>query len=370
MPTTKVPLLDLVAQYQTIKPEIDAAIQRVLDSGRFILGSEVEALEDEVAAYLGVQHGIGVASGTDALILALRALEIGPGDEVIIPAYTFFATAGAVLHVGAKPVLVDISPQTYCIDVEKIQAAITSATKAVIPVHLYGHPADMDAIHTIAQEHGLKIIEDNAQAFGAEYKGRKTGALGDIGCLSFFPSKNLGGYGDGGMAVTDDPALAEKTRMLRTHGWQQKYFPEILGYNSRLDALQAAVLRVKLPHLDTWNERRRELAAMYRRRLSGLEGVSTPYEAPDARHVYHLYILQLAQRVSVQAALKAAGIATGVYYPQPLHLTQPCKTLGYHKGDFPITEKASRETLAIPIYPEMTQEQFDLVVRNLLSIVR
>jgi len=365
MPTIKVPLLDLVAQYQTIKPEIDAAIQRVLDSGYFILGEEVTALENEVGNYLGVEHGIGVASGTDALILALRALEIGPGDEVIIPAYTFFATAGAVLHVGAKLVLVDIDPRTYCIDIEQMQAAITPVTKAVIPVHLYGHPADMDAVNKVAREHGLKIIEDNAQAFGAEYRKRKTGSLGDIACLSFFPSKNLGGYGDGGMAVTNDPALAEKLRMLRTHGWKKKYFPEILGYNSRLDALQAAILRVKLRYLDAWNERRRELAVAYQDKLSSLTGLTTPYEASEARHVYHLYVLQLAFRDQVQTTLKTAGIATGVYYPQPIHLTQPCRDLGYQECDFPVTEKSSLETLAIPIYPEMTSDQFDAVVESI-----
>ncbi|MBC8333341.1 MAG: DegT/DnrJ/EryC1/StrS family aminotransferase [Anaerolineae bacterium] len=368
MPTTKTPLLNLVAQYQSIQPEINAAIQRVLDSGHFILGDEVASLENEVAEYLGAAHGIGVASGTDALILALRALEIGPGDEVIIPAYTFFATAGAVLHVGARPVLVDIDPHTYCIDVEKMQAAISPVTKAVIPVHLYGHPAEMDAINAIAEEHGLKVIEDNAQAFGAEYKGRKTGALGDVGCLSFFPSKNLGGYGDGGMLVTDDPALADKLRMLRTHGWQRKYFPEILGYNSRLDALQGAILRVKLPHLDAWNDRRRELAATYHERLSGLAGLTTPYEAPDTRHVYHLYVLQLSQRDQLKGALKAAGIATGVYYPQPLHLTRPCHDLDYQEGAFPITEKASRETLAIPIYPEMTSAQVEMVAKTIKEV--
>ena len=365
MPTTKVPLLDLVAQYQTIKPEIDAAIQRVLDSGHFILGEEAAALENEVADYLGVEHGVGVASGTDALILALRALEIGPGDEVIIPAYTFFATVGAVLHVGAKPALVDIESRTYCMNVEQIQVAITPATKAIIPVHLYGHPAEMDTINTVAQKYGLKIIEDNAQAFGAEYKGCKTGALGDIGCLSFFPSKNLGGYGDGGMLVTDDPDLAEKVRILRTHGWKKKYFPEILGYNSRLDALQAAILRVKLRYLDAWNDRRRELAVVYRDKLSSLAGVTTPSEAQEARYVYHLYVLRLALRDQLQQALKTAGISTGVYYPQPLHLTQPCQELGYKEGDFPVTEEASLETLAIPIYPEMTPKQIDAVVRNI-----
>ncbi|MBT3315604.1 MAG: DegT/DnrJ/EryC1/StrS family aminotransferase, partial [Anaerolineae bacterium] len=245
----KVPLLDLVAQYKDIKPEMDAAVQRVLDSGHFILGPEVSAVEEEVADYLGVSHGIGLASGTDALILALRALEIGEGDEVILPAYTFFATIGSVLHVGATPVLVDVDEKNYCIDIEQTRAKVTSATKAIIPVHLYGQAADMDALAEIAKEKNLSIIEDNAQAFGADYKGKKTGSIGDIGCLSFFPSKNLGAYGDGGMVVTNNPELAEKMRMLRAHGWKKKYFPEVLGYNSRLDALQAAILRVKLPHL-------------------------------------------------------------------------------------------------------------------------
>ena len=365
MPTTKIPLLDLTAQYQTIKPEIDAAIQRVLESGHFILGSEVSALESEVAAYLGVQHGIGVASGTDALILALRALEIGPGDEVIIPAYTFFATAGAVLHVGATPVLVDVNADDYCINIEQTRAAVTQKTKAIISVHLYGQAAEMDALMEIADEYDLRIIEDNAQAFGAEYKGRKTGALGDIGCLSFFPSKNLGGYGDGGMVVTDDVKLAKKVRMLRAHGWKRKYFPEMLGYNSRLDALQAAIIRTKLPHIDRWNDGRRKIAQQYSKALAGVAGVQTPYEAPNRQHVYHLYVLQSARRDELQARLKEAGIGTSVYYPQPLHLAEPCKALGYKTGDFPVAEKASAETIAIPVYPEMSEEQFDFVVKSI-----
>ena len=362
MPTTKVPLLDLVAQYQSIKPEIDAAIQRVLESGRFILGEEVSSFEEEVAAYLRVGYGVGVASGTDALILALRALDIGPGDEVILPAYTFFATIGAVLHVGAKPVLVDIDPKTYCIDPELIQDSLTPATKAIIPVHLYGHPAGMDAIRAVAQEHGLRIIEDNAQAFGAEYKGRKTGSFGDVACLSFFPSKNLGGYGDGGMAVTSDRGLAENIRMLRAHGWKKKYFPEILGYNSRLDALQAAVLRVKLRHLEAWNERRRALAAEYNQHLQSYPAVTTPYEAPETRHVYHLYVIQTPNRDHVQDALEDTGVASGIYYPQPLHLSQPYLALGNNSKAFPVAERASEETLALPVYPEMAAEQLQAVV--------
>jgi dTDP-4-amino-4,6-dideoxygalactose transaminase len=362
VPPETIPLVDLVAQYRSIQPEIDAAIQKVLITGRFILGDEVSALEGEIATYLGVNHGVGVASGTDALILALRALEIGPGDEVILPAYTFFATAGAVLNIGATPKLVDIDPKTYCLDIEQVEARISPATKAIIPVHLYGHPAEMNPILELAQEYGLKIIEDNAQAFGASYHGRKSGSFGDLACLSFFPSKNLGGYGDGGMVVTDDEDLANKVRMLRTHGWQQKYFPEILGYNSRLDTLQAAILRVKLGHVDRWNERRRELAAAYNKSLSRLPDLTLPYQALGVKHVYHLYVVRSQIRDELQRHLKQKGIASGVYYPQPLHLSDPCKGLGYQPGDFPHAERASRETLAIPLYPEMTQEQVNRVV--------
>lgn len=353
----KIPLLDLNAQYQSIQSEIDVAIKEVLLSGHFILGEKVAALEKEVTDYLGVDFGIGVASGTDALILALRALGIGPNDEVIIPAYTFFATVGAVLHVGAKPVLVDIEPRTYCMDVEKMQAAITPFAKAVIPVHLYGHPADMNPIKAIAREHELKIVEDNAQAFGSEYMGRKTGSFGDAGCLSFFPSKNLGGYGDGGMVVTSDPILAENIAMLRTHGWKKKYFPEILGYNSRLDALQAAILRVKLHYLDAWNDRRRLLAEIYNCELDNCAGLVTPYEDPESKHVYHLYIIQSPDRDAIQGVLRKNEISSGIYYPQPMHLTKIGRELNYRKGDFPVSEQASRETLALPIYPELSEVQ-------------
>lgn len=357
-----VPLLDLVAQYEEIKPEMDAALQRVVSSGYFILGPEVKAVEEEVAAYLGVDYGIGVASGTDALLLGLRALNIGPGDEVILPAYSFFATVGVILHVGATPVFVDVDAKDYCIDVAQTRAAVTEKTKAIIPVHLYGQAADMDAINEIAKEHNLSVIEDNAQAFGAEYKGRKTGAMGDIGCISFFPSKNLGAYGDGGMVVTNNPELAEKVRMLRMHGWKKKYFPEMLGYNSRLDAIQAAVLRTKLPHLDRWNEGRRTVAHQYNAALANVEHIQTPHEAPNRKHVYHLYILQVSNRDELQARLKEAGIGTSVYYPQPLHLAEPCKAYGYKEGDFPVAERASAETIAIPVYPEMSAEQVEYVV--------
>lgn len=361
----KIPLLDLVAQYESIKPEIDEAIQRVLDSGWFILGEEVKAFEEEVARYLDVRHAVGVASGTDALILALRALEIGQGDEVILPAYTFFATAGAVMHVGARPVLVDIDPRTYCMDVDKLQEAVTGKTRAVIPVHLYGHPAEMDPLLQVAEENDLKVIEDNAQAFGAEYRGNKTGSIGHAGCLSFFPSKNLGGYGDGGMVVTDSAKMAEQVRMLRVHGWKTKYYPEILGYNSRLDALQAAVLRVKLRHVDAWNQRRREIAALYDQVLAEVPEIQAPFSAEHVSHVYHLYVVRTRARDQLRERLKEGEISSGVYYPQALNLTAPMKEFGFQVGDFPVSEQASEETLAVPIYPELNENE----VLNVLAMI-
>ncbi len=359
-------LLDLVAQYHTLKPQIDAAIEGVLESGHFILGPNVTGLEQEVAAYLGVDHGVGVASGTDALVLALRALKIGPGDEVIVPAYTFFATSEAVYHVGATPVIVDVDPATYAIDVAQIAAHITPRTKAIIPVHLYGHPADMDPIMALAEAHGLFVVEDCAQSMGARYRhGDGTwshvGAIGHIGCLSFFPSKNLGAFGDGGMVVMNDAGLAERVRMLRMHGWRKKYQPEMVGYNSRLDALQAAILRVKLPYLDGWNLARRTLAAEYTARLGDLP-VGLPSIADNVEHIFHLYILRVPDRVAFQAALKAAGVASAVYYPIPLHLTQPGREQGYNPGDLPISEQAADHTVAIPLYPEMTPVQVDAVI--------
>ncbi|WKZ36518.1 MAG: DegT/DnrJ/EryC1/StrS family aminotransferase [Anaerolineales bacterium] len=356
-----IPLVDLTAQYHSIKEEIDAAVSSTLESGHFILGPQVTKFEESIASYLGVKHAIGLASGTDALVIALRALNVGAGDEVIIPAYTFFATAGTVMSVGAKPVFVDIDPQTYQIDAGRIQAAITPKTKAIIPVHLYGHPAEMDPILAIAREHGLMVIEDNAQGFGAEYRGRKAGALSDIGCLSFFPTKNLGAFGDGGMAVTNDAALAERMHMLRTHGWKKKYYSEEVGYNSRLDALQAAILQAKFPHVDEWNRKRRELAHRYSEHLAPL-GVVTPVEHEWGRHVYHLYIVRSAKRAALQAFLKQKRIASDVYYPLPPHLAVPCRKFGYKEGDFPHSELASRETLALPLYPELTEAQQDEVI--------
>ncbi len=354
-------LVDLTAQYRSIKNEIDAAVLSTLESGHFILGPQVTKFEQSAASYLGVEHAVGLASGTDALVIALRALNIGAGDEVIVPAYTFFATAGAVMSVGAKPVFVDVDPRTYQMDVSRIKPAVTPRTKAIIPVHLYGHPAEMNPILELARAHGLKVIEDNAQGFGAEYLGKKTGALGDIGCLSFFPTKNLGAYGDGGMALTNDSALAERMRMLRAHGWKKKYYSEEVGYNSRLDALQAAILQAKLPHVDAWNEKRRALARRYTEHLAPL-GVGTPVECDWAKHVYHLYIIRAKKRDALQAFLKQKGIASEVYYPLPPHLTEPCRKFGYKEGDFPHAELASRETLALPLYPELTLEQQDEVI--------
>jgi dTDP-4-amino-4,6-dideoxygalactose transaminase len=363
-----IPLVDLTAQYHSIKKEIDEAVLSTLESGHFILGPAVSKFEESIAAYLGVDFGIGLASGTDALVLALRALNIGAGDEVIIPAYTFFATAGTVMSVGAKPVFVDVDPQSYQIDVNKIEDAITSNTKAIIPVHLYGHPADMNPILEIAREHGLKVIEDNAQGFGAEYFGKKTGALGDIGCLSFFPTKNLGAFGDAGMVVTNDPALAERMRMLRTHGWKKKYYSEEVGYNSRLDALQAAILQAKLPHTDSWNEKRRELAHRYSEKLSS--HLVTPIEHEWGKHVYHLYIVRSAKRNELQAFLKQKGIASEVYYPLPPHLATPCRKLGYKEGEFPHAELAAHETFALPLYPELTLPQQDEVITVVMEFFK
>jgi dTDP-4-amino-4,6-dideoxygalactose transaminase len=357
----KIPLIDMVAQYRSIQTEIDEAIKQVLEAGQFILGPNVAALEKEVANYLGTEHAVGVASGTDALILALRSIGIGPGDEVIMPAYTFFATAEAVMLVGATPVFVDIEPDTYCVDVQQVADRITTRTKAIIPVHLYGHPANLTPLLELAEAHGLKIVEDNAQAFGAEYRGAKTGSLGDAGCLSFFPSKNLGGFGDGGMIVTNDAGVAERARMLRTHGWRKKYHPELLGYNSRLDEIQAAILRVKLRHLETWTEQRRELASQYTDRLLKL-GITVPLEASYARHVYHLYIIRVPERDKVQQLLKESGVASAIYYPLPLHLLEPCRRFGYQEGSFPVSEEACRQTLSIPFFPEMSEEQMERVV--------
>ncbi len=358
-----VPLLDLKAQYATIRDEVRSAIDRVLESQRFILGSEVESLEREIAEYCGCSYGIGVSSGTDALIVALMAFDLKPGDEVITTPYSFFATAGAIARLGAKPVFVDIDRKTYNIDPAGIEAKISNRTRAIIPAHLFGQMADMAAIAEIASRNSLYVIEDAAQAIGAELHGRRAGSTGHVGCLSFFPSKNLGGVGDGGMLITNDKALAERVRLLRSHGFHKKYDSEILGGNFRLDELQAAVLRVKLKHLDAWTEGRRRNAAFYRESLVKTGGVELPHESPNSRHIYNQFVIRSKRRDELMAHLTNEGIGCEIYYPVPLHLQACFKDLGYKSGDFPASERASSESLALPIYPELTLEMMRTVVR-------
>ncbi|SEM79088.1 DegT/DnrJ/EryC1/StrS family aminotransferase [Lihuaxuella thermophila] len=360
---SQIPLLDLKAQYQTIREEVRQAVDKVLDGGRYILGPEVKALEEEVAAYCGVKHAIGVANGTDALVLALDAAGIGPGDEVITTPYTFFATAEAVSRLGATPVFVDIDPQTYNIDVKQIRAKINSKTKAIIPVHIFGQPADMEEIMAIAKEHNLFVLEDAAQAMGSEYKGRKIGSWGHAATFSFFPTKNLGGYGDGGMITTNDDELARKIRSLRVHGSnpESKYYNSMIGYNSRLDELQAAILRIKLRHLDSWNDARREKAALYDELLKDTP-VVTPYHADDRKHIYHLYIIQAEDREQLVGHLKENGISTGVYYSIPLHQQEVYKSLAYEEGSLPTSEYMSKRTFALPLYAELSNENIHRIV--------
>jgi dTDP-4-amino-4,6-dideoxygalactose transaminase len=368
-----VPLLDLKRQYQQIKPEIDAAIARVLESGRFILGPEVEAFEEEVAQYLGVKHAVGVASGTDALWLALKALGVGPGDKVIVPSFTFFATAGAVCHVGATPVFVDIDPQTFNIDPAHVREVLESnpqlqdEAKAIIPVHLYGQTAEMDVILEIAKTYDLFVIEDTAQAIGAEYRGKKAGTLGHLGAFSFFPTKNLGAYGDGGLVVTNDDELADKVRLLRVHGAKPKYYHRWVGTNSRLDALQAAILRVKLRHLGEWTRARQALAELYDEQLYRLEGIKRPYRAPGRTHIFHQYTIRVSGglRDKLQCHLSARGIGTAVYYPLPLHRQECFLHLGYREGELPESERAAREVLSLPMFPELAEEEVGYVVTQI-----
>jgi dTDP-4-amino-4,6-dideoxygalactose transaminase len=363
-----VPLLDLKAQNGPLRDEILAAIARVVDSQRFIGGPEIEALEREVAAHLGVAHAVGLSSGTDALLVALMALGIGPCDEVITPTFSFFATAGCVTRLGGVPRLVDIDPATYNVDPASMEAAITPRTKAIIPVHLYGQCADMDPILEIARRLGIAVIEDAAQAIGATYKGRQAGSMGAVGCFSFFPSKNLGAFGDAGLVTTNDDVLAHEMRLLRNHGAEPKYFHKRIGGNFRLDALQAAVLRVKLPHLETWTEARRRNADRYDRLFaeSGAD-VGLPVRAPGCRHIFNQYVIRVAGRDALRAALDARGIGTEVYYPVPFHLQECFRPLGYRDGDFPVAEAAAAEALALPIYGELTEAQQREVVHAVSS---
>jgi dTDP-4-amino-4,6-dideoxygalactose transaminase len=362
-----IPLMDLKAQYRSIRDEVLKAVEGVLEGGRYILGPEVKALEEEVAALCGVDHGVGVANGTDALVLVLDALGIGPGDEVITTPFTFFATAESISRVGATPVFVDIDPGTFNLDASELRSRITPRTKAILPVHIFGQPADMDEVMEVAKESGLWVIEDACQAIGAEYRGRKVGSLGHAACFSFFPTKNLGGYGDGGMIVTDDESLARKLRSLRVHGRtpESKYINTMLGYNSRLDELQAAILRIKLRRLKEWNEARRRKAHLYNELLQDLP-IVTPVEASDRSHIYHLYIIQAEERDALIEHLNRHGIASGVYYPIPLHLQEVYRFLEYGEGSLPRVEKVAKRTLALPLYPEMTEES----VRYVAEVVR
>ncbi len=367
---SKIPLIDLKAQYQSIQSELDAAVSRVMASGQYILGPEGEALEKEVAAYCGVSHGVGVASGTDALELSLRACGIGAGDEVITTAYTFFATAEAILAAGAVPVFVDIDHETYNLDPRLIEKAITPRTKALMPVHLYGQPCDMHAILSIAKSHHLKVIEDCAQAIGARYDGKPVGSFGDAGALSFYPTKNLGAAGDGGMVVTNDPAVAEQVRLLRAHGSRERYHHFAVGTNSRLDELQAAILRVKLPHLDKWNEARRQRAKEYNQLLksAAISGCALPIEHKQAFHVFHLYCVQLANRQAVIQVLNKQQIASQVCYPSPLPLQPALAKMVGKGGSWPIAQQVSERILALPLYPELAVKQQEVVVAALAEV--
>jgi dTDP-4-amino-4,6-dideoxygalactose transaminase len=366
-----VPLLDLQAQYRPLRAEILAAIERVCDTQRFIMGPEITALEGEMARMLGVKHAIAVSSGTDALLLALMALGIGPGDEVVTPTYSFFATAGAVARLGARPVLVDIDEATFNIDTAQAAEAITPRTKAIIPVHLFGQSADMDPLLDEASRSNVPVVEDAAQAIGATYKSRPLGSLGVFGCFSFFPSKNLGAFGDAGLLTATDDGLAKQARLLRTHGMEPRYYHHVIGANFRMDALQAAILRVKAPHLDGWTESRRANAVRYRalfREAGLLDRVTLPNERDDCRHIYNQFVIRVPGtdgtnlRDGLRAHLEERGIGTEIYYPVPFHL-QPCfATLGYRRGDFPKAERASAESLAIPIYGELTSAQQEAVV--------
>ena len=372
----KVPLLDLKPQYQALAAELDAAVAEVVKSQYFILGPEVECFEHGVAAYCGVEHAVGVSSGTDALIVAMMAMGIGEGDEVITSPYTFFGTVGSIVRLGAKPVFVDIEPDTFNIDVSKIEAAITPKTRAIAPVHLFGQMAPMKAINRIARDHELLVIEDAAQAIGAKQNDRPACSFGHMGCLSFFPTKNLGGFGDGGMVVTDDPEYASIARQIRNHGMEPKYFHARVGGNFRLDALQAAVLNVKLQHLDSWHEQRRTNAGLYRqffegagltRDISELEsglnkGVVLPSEREGNSHIYNQFVIYAEQRDELMAHLKANDVGCEIYYPLSLHEQECFRLLAYVKGDFPNSERAAAMSLALPIYPDLSPEMIQRVV--------
>jgi len=369
--TRKIPLLDLQAQHRTIRDEILAEVTRVVDAQKFILGEDVQKLEQQLASYCGAKHAIGCASGSDALMLALMAYDIGPGDEVLTVPFTFFATAGSIHRLGATPVFIDVTPDTFNIDVSQIEAALQRhpKIKAIVPVHLFGGCADLDPICAIAKRHGIPVIEDAAQCIGAEYKGRRAGSIGEIGCFSFFPSKNLGAFGDGGMLTTNDAALAERLKALRVHGSLKKYYHQMVGVNSRLDALQAAILLVKFRYLDSWSAGRQRNADTYRRLIGELQvPVTVPQTtAYQTRHVYNQFVIRGEGRDKLQKHLKDNGVGTEVYYPLSLH-QQPCFVgLGYKTGSFPISEQLAADSLALPIYSELEEDDIEYVVRSIKS---
>jgi len=364
----QVPLLDLKAQYATIKDEVLTGVAEVLESQRCIGGPKVEELEKQIAEVSDCRYGVGVSSGTDALLNCLMSLEIGVGDEVITTPFTFFATVGCISRTGAKPVFVDIDPQTYNIDPAQIEAAVTENTKAIMPVHLYGQMAEMDPIMAIANKHGLAVIEDAAQSITSTYKGKKAGSIGTAGCFSFFPSKNLGGIGDGGMVVTNDETLYQRLVQMRNHGMAPKYYHKYVGANFRLDPIQAVALLVKLPHLDSWSEARRQNAAYYNDKFAGT-AVQTPYISPDCQTIYNQYCIRVPRRDEVVAHLQSKNIGCEIYYPVPAHLQECFAPLGHQEGDFPVSEKAAGEIMALPVYPELTDAMKDAVVEAILTFL-
>ena len=363
--TMPVPFVDLRAQHAPLTEAIERAVREVVTRGDFIMGAAVERFETEYAGYIGTRHAIGVGTGLAAIELALRAFEVGPGDEVITPANTFIATVLAILAVGATPVFVDMDAATYAIDPAAIGAAITPRTKAIVPVHLYGQPVDLDAVLAIASRHNLVVIEDAAQAHGARYKGKRAGSVGHAAAFSFYPSKNLGALGDGGIITTNDDRAAAKLRLLRNYGQRVKYYHTVAGTNSRLDTLQAAVLSIKLPHLDGWNAARRANAGAYAARLSG--HVKTPVAAAGVEHIYHLYVIETAEREALEQRLRARQIQTGIHYPVPAHLQEACASLGYKAGDFPVTEAAAPRILSLPMFAELTEAQIDYVAETVIG---
>lgn len=368
----KIPLFELVRQYNALKNELDGAIASVIGKGSFILGENVAKFEEEAAAYCGTKYAVGVANGTDALELAIKAFGIGEGDEVITIPFTFIATTEAICLNGARPVLVDIEADIFDIDASQIEKKVTKKTKAILPVHLFGQACDLDAVMAVSKRHGLKVIEDCAQAIGAEYKGKKVGSFGDIGCFSFFPSKNLGCFGDGGMITTNDKSLADRIKMLRAHGQAEKYRHEIEGRNSRLDELQAAILRVKLRHLEEWNISRRKNAKAYDRFFEPLSKggkMTLPVEKNGRKHVYNIYNIRIKNRDKLKESLTSKGIGTAVYYPIPLHLQPVYGAFGWKKEDFPVSEKACEEVLALPVFPELKEEELKFTAENVIDFL-